>query len=495
LIGCIVAELPLVDRAFRIVLSETFMTCEGNMVDVLEQNPEGSLGMTARASTEAMGWRERVQIGWALCRLSLVEYFIFDSTVVRGLTGVLGWVFLVVVGAIWRGRRWFLLLCSLHRAKWSGPTDRFAERVVCRLAKGRESSILENLQPRIADESRNYGLLGPAVIVLKSASASEKGLVLAHYNHNFPVLAAQYDLDRLSSRYHLALEPSWSGFCDPQLLLYAKYRFPVFVEAYEPRDAAFLVSIRSNLVPVSIGGNWWVDHRVFFPKAQCKDSDVVMVAGWGSYKRHSRFFHALSRLRRNGHRLRVILIGYSVGWPKESVLDQARYFGVADQLEVHENVPYEQVNDVVNRAKVSVLWSRKEGFPRAVIESMFAGVPCIMRQGFNYGYHYPYINEETGCFADDAGLPRALLDLISRSAEMSPRTWVMENMTCQLATRILSESIGEWCSRQKEPWSKPLAVKITKLNNMAYWDPDDGMRFGADYEWIEEHCRRHTSSC
>ena len=30
---------------------------------------------------------------------------------------------------------------------------------------------------------------------------------------------------------------------------------------------------------------------------------------------------------------------------------------------------------------------------------MFAGVPCIVRQGFNYGYRYPYINGQTGCFA------------------------------------------------------------------------------------------------
>ena len=54
----------------------------------------------------------------------------------------------------------------------------------------------------------------------------------------------------------------------------------------------------SNLVAVPIAVNGWVDHRLFRPLPGIrKDVDVVMVACWGRYKRHHRFFAALRRLR------------------------------------------------------------------------------------------------------------------------------------------------------------------------------------------------------
>lgn len=464
-----------------------------------------SLPAKQPVNVETLSLVGRLRVGTSLWMLRAKEYATCDSSVIRWLLGTLAYSSAMLLGWLGQAERRFKLLCSLHRADVSPAAKQLAESLVRQAAAGQAPQVKTFLERHVANVARTSGtarffddptrLLGAAAIVLKSPQHGEKGLLYAHYNHVFPLLAKFYDLETIAARYNIVIEPSWTGFCDSDLLGYCNSKFPVFVTAYEPRDAEFIRSTQSNLIPMPIAANWWVDYRNWRPIPGIeKDVDVVMVAGWGSYKRHHRFFNALSRLRRQGHKLRAMLIGYSVGWPKEIVLKHAKYYGVEDQLEIKENVPYEQVNELVNRAKIGVLWSRKEGFNRAIIECMFAGVPSIMRTGFNYGYKYPYINDQTGCFADEKTLSRKMLELIECSAEMDPRSWVLENMSCQRATQIMSDAIGTWSAVHDEPWTQPPVVKVTHLHSMQYWDAADTERFKADYEWLNGKARSQFSN-
>ena len=84
-------------------------------------------------------------------------------------------------------------------------------------------------------------------------------------------------------------------------------------------------------------------------------------------------------------RLRVALVGYPSGSSRADILGLARHFEIDDQVEAFELLDTPDVARLLQRSKVHVLWSRKEGVNRAVIEAMFAGVPSILRQGFNFG--------------------------------------------------------------------------------------------------------------
>src|SRR5262249_39626937 len=153
--------------------------------------------------------------------------------------------------------------------------------------------------------------------------------------------------------------------------------------------------------------------------------DVVMIASWAKFKRHHRFFAALRTLRAAGATPRVALLGYPVDSTRAEIWTLARYYGVADQLDVREWAPPDVVTQYLNRAKVNGIWPRREGVNRAIIEGMFAGVPCIVREGFNYGYRYPYINDQTGCFSSERELPQKLLWMLDNYWRFSPRDWVM----------------------------------------------------------------------
>jgi glycosyltransferase involved in cell wall biosynthesis len=447
---------------------------------------------------------DRVRLKFHFLRLTLIERIKFDSAVVRWLISLGGYLLSLVFRAFGRKDRAFTLTARLHRANYGDLVNHEAESLAREAARcaaaGTAHSILtfyerylRNLQPASQIPrvfSQPEMLLRSLAVVLKSPSGAEKGVLMLKYSHTFPLFAARYDVQSIAQRYHIVLEPDWSGYCDPNILLYSRYPFPVFVQAYESRDAKLIADLGSNLVVVPTSTNWWVDHRLFYPMpAVVKDRDIVMVAGFAPYKRHYQFFQALARLRAWGHRPSVLLLGFPSDYSYRDILQQAELVGVADQIEIHESVPFHEVNGLINRAKVILLWSRKEGVNRAIIEGMYANIPCIVRAGFNYGCPYPYINEHTGCFSTERDLPRTLLTMIEQYSRFRPREWVINYMSPQRATQILSEVIEKVARSRGEDWTNDIAVKVDHLSKVAFWDPAHQKRFEPDYAFLESAIR------
>jgi glycosyltransferase involved in cell wall biosynthesis len=214
-----------------------------------------------------------------------------------------------------------------------------------------------------------------------------------------------------------------------------------------------------------------------------------MIASWGRFKRHVRFFAALAELKRRGQRLTGTLIGYPTDCQMTDIAQEAADFGVLDQIELLEWLTPEQVNHYLNRSKVNVIWSRREGVNRVIIEGMCANVPCILREGFNYGYRYPYVNPETGRFANEATLADTILELIETYQRQRPREWVMEHMTCQKGTEIIEAAVREVALGRGESWTSGPVVRVCELNANRYWNEDDRRRFAKDYEYLSSLAR------
>ena len=124
----------------------------------------------------------------------------------------------------------------------------------------------------------------------------------------------------MSERYHIVLEPSWAGTCEPGILAYSTLDAPVFIMAYEARDTKFLNDLKTNLKPVPLSSNWWVDHRNFKPAIESKkDIDIIVISSWTYFKRHYRIFDALRKLKQSNPRLKVALVGYSVDMTLEDI--------------------------------------------------------------------------------------------------------------------------------------------------------------------------------
>lgn len=438
-----------------------------------------------------------------LLKSRVLEYLEFDSDAFRWALAQSGGL----AGAyFWRRdiERAFPIMSRIHRTGGSDAAVRRIERLLADgIAEGRggrptplrryfdayiEASLQGGLAANmVADPTM---LFKYRVLVTRSPIAGERGVIVIDYSYIFPLFAALFDVEAIADRYHIVLEPSWRGLCTADILCFSNYDFPVFVQTVEPRDTAFLASLRANFVTVPIAANWWVDHRTVSPVPGVeKDIDVVMVAGWSTIKRHWRFFRVLRALRLRGHRLKVALAGYPQNKDLRSIQTEAAHFGVLDQLELHENLPLEGVIQLLRRSRVHVLWSRKEGANRAIVEALFADVPVIARQGLGYGYEYPYVNPLTGVFATEDSLGDAILDVIGHPERFNPRQWALAHMSAQRATTILDEVIAQSCATRGEAWTGGIAVKRVQLSHQEYWTPGEAATFDADYAFLRQHIR------
>jgi len=438
---------------------------------------------------------ERLRAIQTIWRGRIWEYLLFDSWIIAF---VRSWLSRIAGTAAMRkgsSVAGLKLLSTAHRTTRSGAFRNSLERQMTVSTDG-----MRSLRSEIVDAGREYlrtwpgsdrvrarNLLGTRALVLKASRPGERGILLIDYAYAFPLFAAFFNIETVSRHYHIVLEPSWIGYCTPEILAYAHLKTPVFVETVEPPDRAFLEAIGAPFVPVPVAANWWVDHRMVRPLGTAKDIDVCMVAAWSRFKRHAAVFSALATLRRRGVHLKTLLIGY-VGdrtLSKDDVYQQAKYYGVADLVEMQEHLPLDSLVAQLNRAKTHLLWSRREGFNRATIEALAVDIPVILREGHNYGFSYKYINEQTGTLANEASLPSILHNVVDTYTEFTPRRWLMEHMTPQIATSILGNAIRDAAVTQGETWTTEPVAKVVELTHARYWDPADGERFAADYEFLK----------
>ena len=125
---------------------------------------------------------------------------------------------------------------------------------------------------------------------------------------------------------------------------------------------------------------------------------------------------------------------------------------------------------------------------------MLAGLPCIVRKGFNYGHCYPHINPQTGRFVTECELPEVIVQMLDRYEEYSPREWVLANMSCHKATEVLGNEIKRLAASMGESWTRNLAANVSELDGTRYWDSADKERFADDYEFLRSAIRNSAPS-
>lgn len=446
-------------------------------------------------------------VGRRILRLDLEEKLLFTWAWPQRLAGFLLLLYfrLKKAGPGAALEKKLVLLGALYRNINHPSIDRFCLRELRALKKrfgieavrqafiaaadrGAKPEMLKKLRDSVTGET---GMVRQRLLILKTPSGSgqgfQKGVLVISFTAYFPYFRQLFDF-ALLRRYHLVLEPSWVGFFVPEILEFDALPHPVYVQGNEERDMRLLQSLGGNLLPVPTAANGWVHPGIFRPLPGTeKRFDVAVVSGWSDYKRYPLLFRALKALKRKRERagkrpLRLVCVGNPVGRTREGIEAEADYFGVRDQLEFRENVTAADINVLFNQSRATVLFSRKEGSNRSIIEAMFAGIPAFIREGLNYGCRYPYLNRETGGFYRDRELP-ALLESIAdgRFDGLKPRDWVLRNWSPEASTRMLEKAIFGTAEGR-------LAVKVD-APEFEYLHPEDSVRFGPAYSELREFLR------
>lgn len=446
--------------------------------------------------------KNKISIFASIIRRDILDYIQFDSFILK----VLNIISYITVGyglSLLNPYLALSLIAAAHRRINFYFTDKIIEKLfIYKYFCNPKGELFESVYKiHLAKEKdrykstvfRNYGINKGHVLVIKSSDYNEKGVIVFRYTALFRSFMKNFDLDKIDEKYYIVLEPTWVGYFDLNILCFCKYKFPIFIQTYEPRDFMFIKTLKSNLIPVPLGTNCWVDNRIFKPlDGISKNFDLIMVANWAAFKRHYQIFRTLNKIkkyRKYGRRLNMILIGYSqLGRTKDDVYKEAKYYNVEKQLELIENISQEEVNYYFNCSKVGILWSRKEGGNQSIIEGMFSGVPFIVRKGHNYGFKYDYINKYTGIYSSEQELPNKMLYMVDYYQKFSPNPWVTEHMSCQRSTAILNDMIKKVAVNKGENWTKDICIKVD-TPGFSYWDKKDNEVYNKDYEFLKTNVK------
>lgn len=108
---------------------------------------------------------------------------------------------------------------------------------------------------------------------------------------------------------------------------------------------------------------------------------------------------AVAALRGRTPGLHLDVIGG--GWWEENLRERARELGIADAVTFHGHVPEDRKHQLLSRAWVHVMPSRKEGWGLAVIEAAQHGVPTVGYRS-SRGLTDSVVDGVTGLLVDDA---------------------------------------------------------------------------------------------
>jgi len=92
------------------------------------------------------------------------------------------------------------------------------------------------------------------------------------------------------------------------------------------------------------------------------------------YKGQDLVIKAIAELNKQGHNFRYRLIG---GGDKTRLLTIAEAHGIGDKIIFEGAIPHEKVFDYLDNIDIYIQPSNQEGLPRALIEAMSRGCPCI----------------------------------------------------------------------------------------------------------------------
>lgn len=393
---------------------------------------------------------------------------------------------LVVLGTIWRSAT--LSNIRIRCEKDLKKLDlRFGEQKV---AKAFETICVSKNSPELSRQLRDTVQLGKLpfknrLIILKAPSAYEKGVLVMSFTHFFPYFMDLIDPSIFDS-YHLVLEPSWVGAFTPDWLLFRKIPHKIWIQSCESRDNDFLRSIALNLIPIpDVTANCWTHPDLFKPlPGEDKVYDLAVVSGWADFKRHYILFEAMRKIGIQS--FRVACAGMRMEHNLDHMKHLAEHYGVLDQVDFFEALPPAELNVILNRSKAHALFSRKEGYNRATIEAMFAGVPSFIREGMNYGMTYPYTNGISGDFYNEKKLPEFLKKIHGNGfASMNPRNWVMENMSPRISTERLERAIfGDMQNRLKIKVNAP---------EFAYFNPGDRTELEGAYADLQRFLKKNQA--
>lgn len=350
------------------------------------------------------------------------------------------------------------------------PNDRLRaplESWLARLADRQSTVVLTGV---VRSTETKSDRIAKAVVLKAPGQDGERGVLYMAAEGQWAKIARAFEAG-FPSEYALVLAPAWSLPHAPIHLAFPRlYGRPLAIQLSNPADEAVFRRLAPQYRPVPLFASSWVDHRRFTPTASTvRDIDLLMVANFHHFKRHFALFEVMQSLPK---RWRIVLAGQSErGRGPTDILDEAKHFGVAGRFQLLSDVDYSAIPDLFQRAKASIVLSRREGSCVVVAESLFADTPVGVLEDAWMGSR-SFINHQTGALLRGGRLGDDIRKLVESTESFSPRKWAFENISYQKSTQVLNDALRRIEEEQGLPWTSDIAELVWTPNpNRAEQNP------------------------
>jgi hypothetical protein len=319
----------------------------------------------------------------------------------------------------------------------------------------------------------------------------EKGVIILTFTPTFDYFFKNINIPKLLASYYIVLEPSWAGYCDRSILQWALFeKHPIIVQSSEKKDRIFLNSLKSNLIPVDFGASDWVDHRIFKPLRRIeKIYDSIYVTSYQPGKRHHVYFKAISKIKDPNYRAAIACASW--GPAKKEILQLLIFYGIENIVDIYESLSQKDLNILLNKSKVNVLFSRKEGSNRSIFEGFFANVPAIVTKN-NIGVNKNYINKYTGLLVNEADAYSALIYFKDHWRIFKPRNWAIHNISVFQTTSKLNTKLKRIAEINSERWTQDIVPKVNRPE-IEYFFKNDKFLFPTTDKILNQFQRSNNS--
>lgn len=297
----------------------------------------------------------------------------------------------------------------------------------------------------------------------------DKGVIVITFTRTFSYFLRNMNLEKMGKYFTFVLEPSWSGYADPDILGFCGKLNNVLIQASAIEDRVLLNCFSETFVPVSFGASDWVDTNIFKNTNSNKIYDSIYIANTNPIKRVKRYLDAINTIVKKGNVDYVgCLVCASWGGAEKLIAKLVESYNLKNNVVLKFSLSREQVIESLNQSKVNILLSFKEGSNRSMFESMFCDVPVICLSE-NVGVNKSYINEFTGLLVPDQLLEGALLWIRDNNTLFNPRKWAVENISPIVTTEKLKNILKNRKVIQGLDASEAIYIK-TNNPEVSYFD-------------------------
>lgn len=347
------------------------------------------------------------------------------------------------------------LLMASHRASYGNTS--------AKIIKSNLLEISKMIKPcGAATEKIKKEIIGRSIVLKKPLDLDgvliEKGVMLIKFSETFTLYLLHVNCEELMKRFHVILEPSWTGHAIEQILGWCQFKEKVYIQCADKPDFDFIQSLQSNLIPLRMGSGEFVDYRIFQPLTTEKKYDLVCVANGLVYKRVYAYLRLIKALKRKNPAIRAALVCASRGGLLGAIKRLIDLMGLKTSLDYFTELTQSELNKIIEQSKVNILMSYREGSNRVLFEAIFSNTPSVILDR-NIGIRKECFTKQSGLVARESFLVSDICALLENVKNMTPREWALKNISPELSVDRLIRLI-ENTEYNDAKFNNPIYYKV-----------------------------------